>query len=362
MVNCVYIHIPFCEKKCRYCAFCSYTALSKRKEYTDKLIKEIKFHYKNETLKTLYFGGGTPTLLENDDIERILSCFKTNSNTEITFEANPNSIDKNKLLFLKRNKVNRISLGVQSFDDEILKVIGRIHSKKQIYEAVDNIKNAGFNNFSIDLMYGLPHQTIEQWEKTIDEALLINPPHISTYGLKIEKGTDFYKNTPKNLPDNDTQAKMYEILCKKLNENYIHYEFSNFAKKEEFESRHNLCYWTRQNYYGFGISASGFIENKRYTNTSNYAKYVKNPEERCFEELSKQNEIEEEIFLGLRLKKGIDFNLINEKYNIDIYKKFEKQFKKIIDCGFAQKTETGIKLTQKGILVSNEILCEFIEI
>ena len=196
---------------------------------------------------------------------------------------------------------------------------------------------------------------------TIDEAIKLNPKHISTYGLKIEKGTYFEKNKPKNLPDETTQAEMYLVLTEKL-KNYNHYEFSNFAKSEEYFSKHNLAYWTRKNYYGFGLSASGFVNNKRYTNTFNIKEYLKNPINKEYEQLTKENEIEEEIFLGLRLEKGIDFNIINQKYNIDIYKKYEKQFKKFINERLMKKTNNGIKLTLRGILLSNEILCEFIEI
>ena len=163
------------------------------------------------------------------------------------------------------------------------------------------------------------------------------------------------------MPDETTQAEMYLVLTEKL-KNYNHYEFSNFAKSEEYFSKHNLAYWTRKNYYGFGLSASGFVNNKRYTNTFNIKEYLKNPINKEYEQLTKENEIEEEIFLGLRLEKGIDFNIINQKYNIDIYKKYEKQFKKFINERLMKKTNNGIKLTLRGILLSNEILCEFIEI
>ena len=361
MINCVYIHIPFCEKKCHYCSFCSFSILSYKEKYLNALIEEIKFHYRNETLDTLYIGGGTPSLLNENEIEKILNCFNINKKTEITIEANPNSINFKKLKNCKNLGINRISMGDQSFDDKILKKIGRLHNKKDIYKVIKWINKADIENFNIDLMYGLPDQTIENWQETIDEAIKLNPKHISTYGLKIEKGTYFEKNKPKNLPDETTQAEMYLVLTEKL-KNYNHYEFSNFAKSEEYFSKHNLAYWTRKNYYGFGLSASGFVNNKRYTNTFNIKEYLKNPINKEYEQLTKENEIEEEIFLGLRLEKGIDFNIINQKYNIDIYKKYEKQFKKFINERLMKKTNNGIKLTLRGILLSNEILCEFIEI
>ena len=335
--------------------------LSYKEKYLNALVKEIKFHYKNEKIKTLYIGGGTPSLLESVEIEKILNCFNYDLNSEITIEANPNSITLKKIKDYKNIGINRISVGIQSFDDNILQSIGRLHTKKDIYNVVDWLNKANFENFNIDLMYGLPNQNIKIWQETIDEALKLNPAHISSYGLKIEKGTYFEKYTPKNLPDDSMQAEMYLILTEKLN-NFIHYEFSNFAKTKKYLSKHNLAYWTRKNYYGFGLSASGFIENKRYTNTFNMKQYLENPTNKICETLTKQNQIEEEIFLGLRLKEGIDFQTINQKYNIDTYKKYEKLFKKFIDKGLMAKTKNGIKLTLEGILISNEILCEFIEI
>ncbi|MBQ7287972.1 MAG: radical SAM family heme chaperone HemW [Candidatus Gastranaerophilales bacterium] len=362
MVNCVYLHIPFCEKKCKYCAFCSFGLLSKKEIYLNSLTKEIKELYKGEILKTIYFGGGTPSLLDVKDIKNILNLFNFNSKTEITLELNPHLITKEKLLSLKEVGINRLSIGVQSFDNEILSEIGRTHSAKEIYKTIENIKEIGFENFSIDLMYGLPNQTLEIWEETLKKALEINPAHISLYGLKIEDGTYYSKHLPKNLPDDDMQAKMYELAIEILSKNYIHYEFSNFAKEEKYFSNHNLCYWNCKNYYGFGLSASGYIENKRYTNTFNFSEYIKNPTKKDYETLTTEEQIEEEIFLGLRKTKGIDFEKINEKFDIDIYEKYKKEFDKFLANGLMQKTQNGIKLTQKGILISNEILCDFIQL
>ncbi len=362
MAKCVYIHIPFCEKKCHYCSFCSFQLLSSKEKYLNALIKEIKFYYGNESLKTLYIGGGTPSLLEINEIERIMECFNYDKNCEITIEANPNSLNLNKIKAYKKLKINRLSIGVQSFDDDILKTIGRLHTKKDIYNVAKWINQADFKNFNIDLMYGLPNQDMTIWQKTIEEALKINPTHISTYGLKIEKGTFFDKHKPKNLPDDTLQAEMYELLIDNLKNKYSHYEFSNFAKSKKYYSKHNLAYWTRKDYYGFGLNASGFIKNKRYTNTSNISNYLKNPTNKNYEILTVQNQIEEEIFLGLRLNKGINYNKINKKYNLDIYCKYQKLFENFINKGLMKKTKEGVKLTAKGILISNEILCEFIDI
>lgn len=361
MINCVYIHIPFCEKKCNYCSFCSFNLLKKKDIYLEALLREIKHYYKNEPLKTLYFGGGTPSLLEIEDIKRLLDCFNFNSNTEITLELNPHNITPNKLKQLKEIGINRLSVGVQNFNDEILKTIGRTHNSNEIFETLKNIEVVGFKNYSIDLMYGLPNQTIDNWEETLNIALQTNAKHISLYGLKIEDGTYFSKFPPKNLPSQDEQALMYELAIKKLSKNFIHYEFSNFAKNKSYISKHNSCYWQCKNYYGFGLSASGYIKNKRYANTFNFNKYIDNPILKKYEILTNQNKIEEEIFLGLRLTKGIDFNQINQKFNINIYEEYKKEFDKYLKGGFMSKTQKGIKLTINGILLSNEILCDFIK-
>ncbi len=361
MINCTYIHIPFCKTKCNYCSFCSFPLISKKNEYIDALIKEIRFHYKNEEQKTIYFGGGTPSILDINDIKRILDCFKYSQNTSITLEMNPNDINEKKLLNLKKLGINRISIGVQSFSDDILKIIGRSHDSHTAISAI-NLVSKYFSDYSIDLIYGLPKQTIKNWNETLEYITRLNIPHISLYGLKIEQGTKFYKFPPENLPSLDIQADMYKNAADKLSKKYIHYEFSNFAISEKYYSKHNLAYWKRDNYYGFGLSASGFIDKMRYTNTFNYREYIKNPQFRDFEELSKQKELEEEIFLGLRLKEGINFKHINQKYGIETEKKYKDIFEKFIKEGFMEKTKEGVKLTLKGILLSNEILCEFVEV
>lgn len=358
MINSVYIHIPFCVKKCKYCSFCSFSNLKRKGEYLDALLEEIKFFYQNEQLKTLYFGGGTPSLLEANEISEIIYCFNISSETEVTIELNPN--DRAKIKDFYNAGVNRLSIGVQTFDNELLNVIGRTHFEKDIFETIEIAKNAGFENYSIDLMYGLPGQTIDNWKSTLEKAMEILPKHISLYGLKIEEGSYFAKYVPQNLPDADIQAQMYEYAILKLKEKYCHYEFSNFALDEKYFSKHNLTYWNCDKYYGFGLSASGYNNFGRYTNTFNFKGYLKNPYQRNYEKMSLENQIEEEVFLGLRKIQGIDFKKINKKYNIDIYEKYNKVFDKFLSYGFMQRTTNGVCLTQKGVLVSNEILCEFL--
>lgn len=365
MVNYIYIHIPFCETKCRYCAFCSYpfkgNILKYKDNYINALIDEIKAHYKGEKAKTIYFGGGTPSLLEGSDIKKILDNFNYDKNTQITLEINPSSSAREKLKEYKALGINRLSFGVQSFKDSFLSEIGRTHKSKDIYKSIENARSLGFDNISIDLIYGLPSQSLEDWQDELDEVLKLGIEHISLYGLKIEDGTYYSKFPPKNLPDLDMQADMYKTAIEKLKDKFIHYEFSNFASNEEYKSIHNLAYWKRENYYGFGLSASGFIGNKRYTNTFNFREYLKNPAKRNFETLTKEQELEEEIFLGLRLAEGINFSAINKKYDIDINQKYQSLFNKFVKEGFMRYTKEGLCLTLNGVLVSNEILCEFIQ-
>lgn len=362
MIEYVYIHIPFCLKKCHYCAFCSFEALKYKSQYLKSLKKEIEYFYKNEPVKTIYFGGGTPSLLEENEIKNIIDIFNIQKDTEITLELNPYKITSKKIKNLKDIGINRLSIGIQCFDNEILASIGRLHTKEDIFNTINYIKELNFKNTSIDLIYGLPNQNIKNWNSCLDEAINLDIEHISLYGLKIEKGTKFYKSPPKNLPDDDMQSKMYDFAIKKLQDKFVHYEFSNFAKNENYFSKHNLCYWKRNDYYGFGLSASGLIKNKRYTNTFNLKDYINNPKDKTYSLLNTQQQIEEEIFLGLRIKEGINFNKINEKYNIDTYKKYQKIFDKYINLGYFSKTKNGVKFSTKGILISNEILCEFIEI
>ncbi len=363
MVEHVYIHIPFCIRKCNYCSFVSGFNIKDKQEYLEALFYEISQSYKKEKIKTLYIGGGTPSLLECRDIEKIINIFNFHNEFEITLETNPETVEKEKFKKIKDIGINRLSLGVQSFNDNILKLIGRNHTRKNIYEALINIKNAGFNNVSIDLIYGLPNQTTDILKDDINNALKLNIQHISTYGLKIEKESFFCKNPPLNLPDDEMQANMFLYLCKILEENnFNHYEISNFALNG-YESKHNCAYWQNKNYYGFGLNASGYENNCRYKNISDFNQYLKSPlkkEENT--KLTAQEILEDEIFLGLRLKEGINIEKINNKYNIDFEKKYKTIIQKYTALHLLEHKKNSIKLTEKGILLSNEVMSEFIEI
>lgn len=362
MTKSAYIHIPFCNRKCNYCSFVSYDTLTLKNVYVDALRYEIKNNYKDEVLNTIYFGGGTPSVLAINDFKQILSLFKYNSDTEVTVEINPETVDKGYLQELKSLGVNRLSIGVQVFDDEILKLIGRNHTKADVYKVVRDAKNVGFDNISIDLIYGLPQQNLNSMKKSLLKAIELDVEHISLYGLKIEEGCHFYNNKPDFLPENDDQAEMYiEAVNLLEQEGFKHYEISNFSK-EGFESRHNLNYWNNEHYYGFGVAASGYEGNVRYSNQINIEKYIQNPNLKISEiPVSDSEKLEEEIFLGFRRLDGIDTDFINQKYGICFDEKYKSIVDKYMSLKHLSKTKKGYKLTLEGILLSNNILSEFID-
>ncbi|HIT93270.1 MAG TPA: radical SAM family heme chaperone HemW [Candidatus Stercorousia faecigallinarum] len=362
MVKNVYIHIPFCKSKCKYCSFISFPKLELKKQYIHSLIEEIKILYKKECLNTLYFGGGTPSLLTPEEFNELLYLFNMSIDTEITTELNPETITYDYLKNLRKIGINRLSFGCQTFNDRILHIIGRRHMSKDVETSVNSAKQAGFNNISIDFIYGLPDQTLKGFENDLYKAVQLDIQHISLYGLKIDEGCYFEKHTPVNLPDDDMQAEMYlkaiEILT---NNGFKHYEISNFCK-EGYASRHNLNYWDNNTYYGFGVAAHGYENGIRYYNTSNLDEYINNPlTNKVSHKLTLQEQLEEEIFLGFRKNEGINIEKINKKFNIDFLKKYANTINKYISYKYLKETNTGFKLTNEGILISNTILSEFIE-
>lgn len=359
MIKNAYIHIPFCKSKCNYCSFVSFDRLDLKNDYLDALKNQIKAEYKGENLNTLYFGGGTPSSLSVEEIQDLLDLFNFKKDAEITIEVNPDSVNFEYLKGLNSLGINRLSIGSQTFDDNILKLIGRRHNSAQIADVVKNAKMAGFDNISLDFIYGLPTQTLQGFEDDLKKAVSLNVQHISLYGLKIEEGCYFYKNQPSCVPDLDLQADMYlkaiEVLAKY---GFEHYEISNFSLSG-YNSRHNLNYWNENTYYGFGCSASGYINNTRYQCETDLKKYIQSPLSRDFEKELIQDEIlEETIFLGLRKIAGINTEEINQKFGINFNEKYSKILKKYSD--FFVKTPSGWALSKNGILISNEILAEFI--
>ena len=353
-----YIHIPFCKTICSYCDFCKmfYNEVLVNK-YLLELEKEIKKNYKGETLKTIYIGGGTPSSLNIKQLNKLLNIIKTfklEENYEFTVECNIENIDKEKLELLYKNKVNRLSIGIQTFNEKYLKFLNRNHTKKEIKEKINLAKNIGFKNINIDLMYAFPDETLKELENDINEFLKLDITHISTYSLIIEPHTKLYIDKIKNI-DEDLDRKMYDLICKKLNK-YNHYEISNFAKSG-YESIHNLTYWNNENYYGFGLGASGYINNIRYDNTKNINEYLKGNYIKNKEVLTKNIEIENEFILGLRKIKGINIEKFNKKYDnifkYDVVNRLLKENK-------LQKDEKNIFINNEYIYTSNNILIEFI--
>lgn len=362
MVKNVYIHIPFCRQKCHYCSFVSFPKPELIDKYLVSLEQEIKNKYEAESLNTLYFGGGTPSLLNIKDFERLVNLFNTDDKTEITSELNPEHLDYEYLKNLKAMGINRISLGCQTFASNILKIIGRKHSPQDVINSVNNAQKAGFNNINLDFIYGLPNQSIESFANDLTRACNLGIQHISLYGLKIDEGCHFYNNPPENIADEDIQAEMYlkaiEIL---KSNNFEHYEISNFAK-ENYPSNHNLNYWNNNSYYGFGVSAHGYVNGVRYSNNDNLQDYIENPFMHKFEhKVTNQEKLEEEIFLGFRKMQGININEINKKFGINFLEKYSTILKKYIDTKYLIETNTGFKLSDSGILISNSILSDFIE-
>ena len=355
-----YIHIPFCNSKCFYCAFTSTCNLKLITGYFIALLKDIDTNYYNNYLSTLYFGGGTPSVLSIEQVKKIINKFKLEDDAEITFELNPEHANVEYLLQLQELGVNRISIGIQSLNDNILKTIGRHHNSNTAIEAVKTAQKIGFNNISVDLIYGLPNQTINLFESDLEIIKQLEIQHVSLYGLKIEDDSVFGKKSPENLPDDDTQADMYLRACKVLKD-FEHYEISNFAINKDFISKHNTNYWKNKEYYGFGCSAHGYENGIRYANSFDIHKYIESPLVRDFGHAETENEkLQEEIFLGLRLADGININYINNKYNINFEDKYKNIINKYINSGHIEKTNAGYKLTLNGFLLSTFILADFI--
>jgi len=326
------------------------------------LKQEILNRYKGEILKTIYFGGGTPSLLSPEQINSVLELFNLSENTEITVELNPETVDFQYLLDLKNIGINRLSFGCQTFNDEVLRFIGRRHNSQDVKNAVKYSKDAGFENISLDFIYGLPNQTIEMFENDLKTAIKLDISHISLYGLKIDEDCYFAKNPPENLPDEDIQADMYLKAIEILKQNdFEHYEISNFSKKG-FNSKHNMNYWNNNTYYGFGCSAHGYENGVRYANETDLEKYIQNPIiPKESHTLTDQEKLEEEIFLGFRRMSGINIEEINKKFNIDFLQKYKKILEKYTSLNYLEKTDGNFKLTNNSVLISNVILSEFIE-
>lgn len=360
----LYIHIPFCIKKCAYCDFVSFTE-GDYDAYLTALLDEMK-KYKGEAVDTVFIGGGTPTALSEKQLQRLLDAvndtFIIEKDAEFTVEANPGTLSEEKLEVLKSGGVNRLSIGVQSFDDRLLKIIGRIHDAKTAVETVNTAKKY-FDNINIDIMSALPESDLKSFIDTLKTAVSLGTTHISCYSLILEEGTPLYDKVEKGeicVPDEDTEREMYEQAVSFLKEkSFERYEISNFSKSG-FESRHNLKYWNTDDYIGVGLAAHSLINGKRYENTCNMKKYLTGEYLENSFELSEKDRKTEYIIMRFRLSKGICVREYKERFSGDFYSEYNKQTDKFMALGLIEKTETGYKLTDNGISVSNTILAEYV--
>lgn len=368
----IYIHIPFCMRKCNYCDFLSSRCDEKTvREYVKSLVDEIKsnaFKYNNYLIKTIYIGGGTPSYINEEHIKNILDTLYSNyyvdNDAEITIEANPGTINKEKLMCYKQSKINRLSIGLQSSNNNELKLLGRIHTYEEFEQNYYLARECGFDNINIDLMSAIPSQTVDSYKESLVKICNLEPEHISSYSLILEEGTVFYDIQDKLvLPNEDEEREMYYLTVEYLKKNgYDRYEISNYCKKG-YESKHNSSYWTGRSYIGFGLGASSYIEDERYTNTLSIEEYIVDSGIRSKHDvsvLSKQNKMEEFMFLGLRMTKGISKKEFYKKFDVDVKNIYKDVFDKYIDTGFIIEENDIIRLSDKGIDVSNTILAEFI--
>ena len=364
MIDSIYIHIPFCVRKCNYCAFNSKVSNDEEiSAYVDALISEIK-NSEFEKISTLYFGGGTPTILKIEQLEKIISLFKFDDTAEITIEANPGTVDEKYLRNLREIGFNRISLGVQSFNDELLKILGRIHTKNQAIETILLAKKY-FGNVSIDLMYSLPNQSLIDVENDLEFAIAQDVQHISIYGLEIEEGTNFgkmYAEGNLNLPDD---SAMYDLIVATLPRfGFRRYEISNFAKKN-FESRHNLGYWTGRKYLGFGAGAhsyNGKIRNSNVRDVATYIKKIRSGENvSVLEEIvSQKAAMEEFCFLGLRTAEGLSVETFYKNFGKNIFEIYGAVIEKNLKLGLLENSNGRIFLTPRGMKFGNVVFADFL--
>ncbi|MBR6712099.1 MAG: radical SAM family heme chaperone HemW [Selenomonadaceae bacterium] len=361
----IYIHVPFCERKCNYCAFNSkVSGAAEKQAYVDALIKEINLRADDSLVETIYFGGGTPTTLELAELEKILcavrKAFSVDERAELTIEANPGTVDGNYLYGLKSLGFNRLSLGVQSFDDGLLKTLGRIHDSRAAIETVEHAK-IFFCNVSVDLMYGLPNQTLNHLSRDLERLKFLDVAHVSIYGLEVEEGTRFFElKNQLPLPDEDACADMYELITETLPTfGYRRYEVSNFAKAG-FESRHNIGYWTGKKYHGFGAGAHSFDGALRTSNVRDVATYIKGTEPIVEEVITRQAAMEEFCFLGLRMTAGISAQTFRKKFGVNISAVFGAVIAKNHQRGLLEVDGDRIYLTTRGMALGNEVFADFL--
>ena len=376
MIQAAYIHIPFCEHICHYCDFNKVFLKGQPvDEYLDSLEKEMKLtieKYGEQKLSTIFVGGGTPTSLTAPQLERLCGIInrelKVHPEIEYTFEANPGDLTEDKLKALYEGGVNRLSFGVQSFNNKLLQRIGRTHKAEEVFSSIESAKKIGFDNISVDLIYSLPGQTLGDFQETLKTAFTLDIQHYSGYSLIIEPKTVFYNLMRKGklpTPGEDVEASMYGVLMEEMaNHGFQQYEISNFAKPG-FESRHNLTYWNNTEYFGFGAGSHGYVGKNRYSNYGPLKKYMQPLEQGEFplmheHEVTVVEQMEEELFLGLRKNKGVSLLSFEEKYNQNLLQLFDKEIKGLISRELIEIEDGYLRLTDKGRFLGNEVFQSFI--
>jgi len=372
----VYIHIPFCTNKCHYCDFNSVVLQGQPvMDYLQALEREMAYTVERlppQTIDTIYVGGGTPTVLTPEQMAYFLRSVRAwfpdqAMNVEFSMEANPGTVDEEKLAAMKEGGVNRISFGVQSFDNRLLHDIGRIHDTSDVYRSLEAARKAGFTNLSIDLMFGLPNQTLEQLDHTLSAALALDLPHYSIYSLKVEENTLFYKLYQRDelpLPDEDTELEMYRLIMDRLQAaGYEQYEISNFARPG-FESLHNMTYWRNEPYYGIGAGAHGYAARLRHMNIRGVQPYIRacrtglpRAEEHP---VSEQEAMEDFMMVGLRMLRGVSNEDFRRQFAVSMEEAFGQTLSRLLTQGLLERTEDGYRLSRQGLIYGNEVFGAFL--
>ncbi len=370
----IYIHIPFCLKKCKYCDFVSFQNKNKKliERYILALIKTIDNVSERLDVNTIYIGGGTPSYIDEKYIVMILEKLKEKFNViedaEITIEINPGTINESKIETYYKYGINRISIGLQSTKNEILKKIGRIHTFEKFLETYEIVKKVGFNNINVDLMLALPNQDIKDIKESLTQIIKLNPSHISLYSLILEEGTELEKEVNQgilNIPSEEIERQMYHTTKRILESNgYKHYEISNFAK-ENFESKHNLNCWNQEEYLGFGIASHSYIDNKRFSNIDNIEKFINNVEDGknnviINEKQTKESKMKEYMMLGFRKIEGISISEFERKFIINPLFYFRFEISKLEKEKLIEVDLDNIRLTKKGLDFANMVFEEFV--
>ena len=372
----VYIHIPFCTNKCFYCDFNSYVLKDQPvMKYLEALEREMEYTVTQTPpgeIKTIFVGGGTPTVLKPDEMAYFLKTVRTyfpnwSDDIEFSMEANPGTTDLEKMAVMKEGGVNRVSFGVQAFQNELLTGIGRIHNIDDVYRSLENARKTGLTNLSIDLMFGLPNQTVEMLSDSITRALELDLPHYSIYGLKVEENTLFHTMFQKNqlpLPSEDHELQMYLLLMERMKEaGYNQYEISNFAKPGK-ESRHNITYWRNEDYYGLGAGAHGYVHRQRHMNIRGVNPYNEATEKglprlETFT-ISKEEAMEDFLMVGLRMLEGVSSTRFEQQFSVKLEDIFAKPLHKMLHAGLLEAEGDMYRLSSQGVLYGNEVFAEFI--